>query len=170
MTRGVTPLLAAAGMGFGTNPTRGRFKTDEQAAECVRVLIEGGVDVNQAQDRTRQTALHSAAQRGWVHTVQVLADKGADLEFTDSRGMRAFDMVTGRTEQRGGEPPAGPQKDTLDLLHSLILAKTGHEPTEYKAPAQQPGQGGRGGAVHRVVVEARAARGRVPRRQLRCKR
>jgi len=143
--QGVTPLLAAAGMGFGSNPTRGRFKTDEQAAECVRVLVQAGVDVNQFQDRTRQTALHAAAQRGWLHTVKALAELGADVDFADSRGMRAYDMVAGRGEQRGGEPPAGPQKQTMDLLYSLVVAKTGKPPVEYKAPPQQPGQGGRGG-------------------------
>jgi len=146
--QGVTPLLAAAGSGHGNNPTRGRFKTDDEAAECVRLLVEAGVDVNQA-DRTRQTALHMAAQHAWVHTVQMLADKGADLEFADSRGMRPFDVAAG-PGQRGGGPDASQQQETQELLRKLILAKTGHAPAQSRPAAMGPGGGpggfgGRGG-------------------------
>jgi uncharacterized protein len=146
--QGVTPLLAAAGMGHGANPTRGRFKTDEQAAESVRLLVDAGVDVNQAQDRSRQTALHMAAQHGWPRTVQMLADKGADLELKDSRGMQAYDFASARGERGAADAESGgPQKDARDLLHKLVLARTGHPPVEYKAPAAAPGgAGGRGGA------------------------
>jgi ankyrin repeat protein len=144
--QGVTPLLAAAGMGHGNNPTRGRFKTDDQAAECVQLLVDAGVDVNQS-DRARQTALHAAAQHAWVHTVQVLADKGADLEFADSRGQKPFDAAGG-AGSRGGGPDAAAQKATQDLLRKLILARTGHEPVPSKAPPGPPGGGrvGFGGA------------------------
>jgi ankyrin repeat protein len=144
--QGVTPLLAAAGMGHGTNPTRGRFKTDEQAAECLRVLLEAGVDVNQAQERTRQTALHMAAQHGWPHAVQLLADKGADLEFKDSRGMAAYDFAREQGARGAPDPESGPQKEARDLLRKLVLARTGQLPVEYKpAPGAQGGAGGRGG-------------------------
>lgn len=132
--QGVTPLMAAAGMGHGANPTRGRFKTDAEGAECARLLIEAGADVNHAEERTRQTALHAAAQHGWVKTVQLLADKGADLEFADSRGLHPIDYAAGRQQRGFLEPEAGPQKDTLDLLRKLIIAKTGRQPEEYTGP------------------------------------
>ncbi|HTQ35461.1 MAG TPA: ankyrin repeat domain-containing protein [Steroidobacteraceae bacterium] len=142
--QGVTPLLAAAGSGHGNNPTRGRYKTDDEAAECVRLLVEAGVDVNQT-DRSRQTALHMAAQHAWVHTVQMLADKGADLEFADNRGMRPFDAAGG-PGARGGGPDAAAQKETQDLLRKLILAKTGHAPQESRPAPMGPGGPGRPGA------------------------
>jgi ankyrin repeat protein len=138
--QGVTPLLAAAGSGHGNNPTRGRFKTDEEAAECVRLLVDAGVDVNQT-DRSRQTALHAAAQHAWIHTVQMLADKGADVVFADSRGMRPYDAA-GAGGGRGGGPEPEAQKRTRDLLRKLVVARTGQEPAEYVPPAG--GRGGRG--------------------------
>jgi ankyrin repeat protein len=128
--QGVTPLLAAAGSGHGNNPTRGRFKTDEEAAECIRLLVDAGVDVKQA-DRTKQTAMHFAAQHAWPKAVQVLAEKGADLEAADSRGMHPYDMARGNGAATL-EP--GPQKDTVELLRKLIMAKTG-----------RAGRGGTGG-------------------------
>ncbi len=132
--QGVTPLMAAAGMGHGANPTRGRYKTDEEGAECARLIIEAGADVNHAQERTGQTALHAAAQHGWVKTMQLLADKGADLEFADSRGLHPIDYAAGRQPRGFLEPEAGSQKDAMDLLRKLILAKTGRQPLEYKGP------------------------------------
>ena len=48
---GVTPLMAAAGMGHSFNPTRGRFKTDEQAAEGVEAAAGRGCAINGATGR-----------------------------------------------------------------------------------------------------------------------
>jgi ankyrin repeat protein len=140
---GVTPLMVAAGNGHGANPTRGRYKTDEQAAECVRLLIEAGADVNEA-TRTRQTALHSAAAKGWNETVKVLAAHGADLEAADSGGLRPIDHAAGRSARGFLEPETEAQKDTMKVLRDLIFAKTGREPQEFTPPP--PGQGGPGAA------------------------
>jgi ankyrin repeat protein len=140
---GVTPLMAAAGNGHGANPTRGRYKTDEQAAECVRLLAEAGADVNEA-TRTRVSPLHSAAAKGWNETVKMLAAKGADLELADSSGLRPIDHAAGRTARGFLEPETDAQKDTMKILRDLIVAKTGREPLEFTPPP--PGQGGLGGA------------------------
>ncbi len=162
--QGVTPLMAAAGMGHGANPTRGRFKTDAQAAECARLLIEAGANINEAQDRTRQTALHAAAQHGWGDTVKVLADKGADLEFADSRGLRPYDYASGRSERGYLEPDAGPQRDTMILLRTLITSKTGHAPQEYKgAPLGQTGRPADRGGRETPPDQASAASGGTAR-------
>ena len=144
---GVTPLMAAAGSGHGANPTRGRYKTDAQAAECAKLLIEAGADANEAVARTRVTALHAAAQHGWNETVRLLAAKGADLEFADSTGLRPIDYAAGRTARGFLEPEAGPQKETVKVLRDLIVAKAGREPQEFKGtlPNQNRGTGGAGG-------------------------
>jgi uncharacterized protein len=141
--QGVTPLMAAAGMGHGANPTRGRFKTDAQGAECARLLIEAGANVNAAQERTRQTALHAAAQQGWGATVKLLADRGAELEAPDSRGLRPYDLAAGRSERGFLEPESGPKRETMDMMRAMITAKAGRPPLEYKGPPVPPAPRGR---------------------------
>jgi uncharacterized protein len=141
---GVTPLMVAAGMGHGANPTRGRYKTDEQAAECTQLLLAAGGAINQTVPRTARTALHSAAAHGWTETVKLLAAKGADLEAVDSRGLRPIDHAAGRYERAFLEPEPKPYQETMRTLRELIVAGTGHEPVEFKGPrpGQQRGTGG----------------------------
>jgi hypothetical protein len=138
--------MAAAGNGHGDNPTRGRYKTDEQAAECARLLIAAGADVNEA-TRTRISPLHSAAGKGWNETVKVLAAAGAELEMTDSSGLRPIDHAAGRTARGFLEPETEAQKDTMKIIRDLVFAKTGREPLEFTPPP--PGQGGAGGGPRR---------------------
>ncbi len=141
--------MAAAGSGHGANPTRGRFKTDEQAAECVSLLIDAGVDPNEAVARSGATALHAAAQHSWNETIRALAAKGADLELADSQGMRAIDHARGNGGRGGNDSQTPEQKATVKVLRDLIVAKTGREPLERAAaPAgggRGPGGGGPGG-------------------------
>src|SRR5580698_752821 len=73
---GVTPLMAAAGMGHGFNPTRGRYKTDEQAMEGVKLLQAAGAGIS-GSARDGLTALHAAASHGWDGTVKLLVADGA---------------------------------------------------------------------------------------------
>src|SRR2546430_8388219 len=55
-------------------------------ADVVRVLVQGGANVN-AQERLKHcTALHMAARRGNVLVAQALLDGGADLEARDTLG------------------------------------------------------------------------------------
>jgi ankyrin repeat protein len=141
---GVTPLMAAAGSGHGTNPTRGRFKTDEQGAECAKLLIEAGVDPNEASPRSGATALHAAAEHGWTETIKLLAAKGADLELADSQGMRAIDHARGNGGRSGIDAMTPEQKATVKVIRDLVFAKTGREPqvTVRTAPAGGRGRGG----------------------------
>jgi ankyrin repeat protein len=43
---GVTPLMAAAGVEFGTRVTRGRNRTDEGVLATMRLLLDAGANVN----------------------------------------------------------------------------------------------------------------------------
>jgi hypothetical protein len=136
--------MVAAGQGHGANPTRGRYKTDAQAAECVQLLVAAGANVNEAAPRTGGTALMAAAAHAWVDTVRELAKQGADLEAADRRGLRAIDHAAGRAERGFLEPERAPSNETMQVLRELIVAKTGHEPLETKiAPSQSTrGTGG----------------------------
>ncbi len=146
---GVTPLMAAAGSGHGNNPTRGRFKTDEEGAACAKLLIEAGVNPNEAVARSGATALHAAAQHGWNETIKVLAAQGADLELADSQGMRAIDHARGNGGRSGQDAMSEQQKATVKVLRDLIFAKTGKEPQEFK-PVASPGGRGPGGGPNRA--------------------
>jgi ankyrin repeat protein len=127
---GVTPLMAAAGMGHSFNPTRGRFKTDEQAAESVKLLQEAGATIN-GHDKNGMTALHSAAEHGWNDTVKVLVADGADLQPKDVKGLTPIDHAAGRHERAFLEPEHVKHDDTMELLKGYIVAATGKPPVEF---------------------------------------
>jgi ankyrin repeat protein len=44
-------------------------------------------------DGGRATALHYAAKAGFVKTIEVLLDHGADLDFRDDNGLTPLDWV-----------------------------------------------------------------------------
>ena len=95
---GVTPVMAAAGMGHSFNPTRGRFKTDEEAAASVRLLTAAGAKIDTAAS-DGLTPLHSAAEHGWNDTVKLLIADGAPLEALDGKGLTPLDHAVGRHER-----------------------------------------------------------------------
>jgi len=139
---GVTPLMAAAGTGHSFNPTRGRYKTDQEAAECVRILQLAGANIN-AHDRAGLTALHSAAKHGWDDTVKLLVADGAELQATDNKGLRPIDYAAGHYERAFLEPQPPRRESTIKLLTDLIVASTGHPPLEFAGDLsrQQKGVG-----------------------------
>jgi uncharacterized protein len=127
---GITPLMAAAGLGHSFNPSRGRFKTDDDAAESVKILKEAGASVNGA-DRRGLTALHAAAEHGWNDTVKVLVADGADLQPKDVKGLTPMDHAAGRHERAFLEPEHVKHDDTMALLKGYIVASTGKPPIEF---------------------------------------
>jgi truncated hemoglobin YjbI len=58
----------------------------ESGMAVVRLLVDGGADVNAPDKLKRCTPLHTAARRGYVHVARALLDCGADLEMRDSLG------------------------------------------------------------------------------------
>src|SRR4051812_46559575 len=93
-TRGITPVMAAAGLGSTDADTRGIYITEDVQArsiESLTLLLAAGADIN-AKDGTRGlTALHEAARWGWNDVVQFLVDRGANLDAKDNRGMTPVD-------------------------------------------------------------------------------
>jgi uncharacterized protein len=88
---GVTPLMAAAGLGWGANASR---NVPGAWLDAVRYCLELGADVN-AKDIYNYTALHGAAYRGDNDMVKLLADKGARLDVRSKRGQTVTDMANG---------------------------------------------------------------------------
>ena len=122
---GTTPLMAAAGMGHGNNPTRGRFNTEDDSLAVISVLLDGGANVN-AQAGTGQTAVHAAVQKAWGRVIRLLAENGADLELGDNGGRTPLDYAMGNSGGRGGRGFGGrgggapPNPEMVALLEELL--------------------------------------------------
>jgi ankyrin repeat protein len=118
----VTPLIVAAGFRASPIDTRGRFRTEQEAFEVTRLLLEAGADVN-AVESIGQTAVFGAATQGWNTVVQLLADFGADLEHKDNFGNNVVDAAMGRAGRFGRGSGGDEHVDTAALIEKLIAEK-----------------------------------------------
>jgi len=112
-----TPLMAAAGLGTA-NPLE-EAGTEAEALEAVQMLLELGADVN-AVDSNGDTAMHGAAYGNFPAIVQLLADRGADINIwkrQDTAGRTPLFIAEG---YKAGRPQ--PSKPTIDVLRGLMVA------------------------------------------------
>jgi uncharacterized protein len=139
-TRGITPVMAAAGQGSVDADTRGIYTTEDvqqRSIESLKLLLAAGGDIN-AKDPTRGlTPLHEAARWGWNDVVRFLVDHGANLEAKDSKGMTPVDSALGKTggNSRGGQR-IDVHEDTAALLRKLTAEAAGKTSGGTSAPAQ----------------------------------
>ena len=120
--QGMTPTVAASGMGSIDADTRGYFTTpdvQDRAIASLELLLAKGGALNGRAGRFQQAPLHGAAFWGWNKVVEYLLSKGADVNLTDERGYTAVDYAMGRAQgnSRGGQRKDVHQ-DTADLLTS----------------------------------------------------
>ncbi|KAG1701477.1 hypothetical protein DVH05_010780 [Phytophthora capsici] len=81
--RGLTPLMAAS-----------RAKNTTSVADCVRILISYGADVNiVANTKNKNTALHYAASNNKATAIEVLLDAGANIFARNADGLTALDIA-----------------------------------------------------------------------------
>jgi len=124
---GVTPLMIAAGMGHSFNPSRGRYQTDDDAVEALKILLKAGADINR-RAANGQTAMHAAALKGWNATIRFLAENGAELEPKDSDGKTPLDFANGNHRPQlvnAVNAPTNSFPETAKLLQELIEKATG---------------------------------------------
>ncbi len=76
----VTPLAVAAGIGWVEGVTY--EWSPEENTEAVKMCLDLGIDPNVADDEGR-TALHGAAHKGRLEVIQLLVDRGANLDAHD---------------------------------------------------------------------------------------
>jgi ankyrin repeat protein len=119
---GTTPLMAAAGLSSNEIDTRGRFKTEAEAAEAINVLAKAGADVNAHETRSGQTALHGAALWGWNEVVKTLVANNADLGAKDKKGMTPLDSALGKA---GGHGRGGTRVEVHETTAALIRELSG---------------------------------------------
>ena len=110
----VTPLQAAAGVGygFGFAANSHRYHPAGQL-RAVKYLIEDlGVDVNE-RDHRGYSAVHHAAARGDNEMINYLVSKGANVTFVSRNGQTTVDLANGPVQR------IEPFPETIDLLVSL---------------------------------------------------
>ncbi len=135
---GVTPLAAAAGIGWVEGVTTEH--STEETVEAVKLLLELGLDPNY-QAETGRTPLHGAAHKGATEVVKVLVAGGARLDLrdfgnTDNRGSpelaahtwQAIDYADGLV--RVGVQSAIPHPETAAVLRQLMLDQGLEAPPE----------------------------------------
>jgi uncharacterized protein len=113
---GITPVMAAAGLGTKEEDTTGRKKTEPEAIASIKLCLDAGADVNGA-DNQGQTALHGAAQKGWDQVVQFLVDHGAKLDVKDKRGHTPLDAAMGLLGNGGFD---GSRRDVHESTAALL--------------------------------------------------
>jgi len=135
---GVTPLMAAAGM--GVSPRDRRIDTsgdvEQRVIATLELLLGAGADINarivseysksarigrpsSMTEREGQTALFGAVKWAWADVVAWLLAHGADPGSADARGLTPLDAALGRTGGRDNtvsEPIA-------ELLRARLAAR-----------------------------------------------
>jgi ankyrin repeat protein len=116
----VTPLMAAAGVGTSGVDTRGKYKTQAEASEAIRLLVAAGANVNAA-DVRGLTALHGAALLGSDDVIRTLVAANARLDAKDKRGLTPLDMALGKGGGLGrGGSGAVEHPSTAELIRQLL--------------------------------------------------
>jgi len=136
MPNGATPLMLAAGMNSTSNASRrgvrvvdfGKVEPESQALETVKAVLSVGGDVNAA-TVAGDTALHGAAAMGYNTVIQLLVDRGAQLNAKNKRGLTPLGALLGggrggrgrgaAAVDAGDNPAVGPSSGTIALLRQL---------------------------------------------------
>jgi ankyrin repeat protein len=121
--QGITPVMAAAGLGSVDADTRGLYTTfdvQQRSIDSLELLLKAGADINAPGGRRQQTPLTAAAFWGWNDVVQYLFDHGAKLDVKDSGGKTPIDAALGKAggNSRGGQR-IDVHEDTAALLRKL---------------------------------------------------
>ena len=110
----VTPLQAAAGVGYGFGfAANSHHYAESGMLPAVQYLVEhAGADVN-AVDADGNSAVHHAAARGDNEMIEYLVSKGADVTAVARSGQTTADMANGPVQR------VSPFPDTVALLEKL---------------------------------------------------
>lgn len=119
---GVTPVLAAAGLGtLAAGEVAG---TEEEVLEVLAWLVKIGCDVN-AVDKNGETAMHAAAYKNLPKVVQFLAEHGAKLEVWNTKDKYGWTPLLIAEGFRPGN--FKPSFETITAIHQVMRA-SGVEP------------------------------------------
>ena len=132
---GVTPLMAAAGLGMEPSPRFNPSATDAQdrSIATLEILLAAGADVNTRitdvksrtarmgrgstlPERGGQSALFGATQWAWPRVVQYLVDHGAEVAIVDDRGVSPLKAALGQ----GGSADNRPSPAVAKILQTAM--------------------------------------------------
>jgi ankyrin repeat protein len=129
-----TALMAAAGVGAtagggggaGQGSDRrgvnlidgGRFEPEARVLETVIAVISQAADVN-ATNESGETALHGAASQLLPAVVQLLADKGAQLNAKNKKGQTPLAMLSKDSNPTTAPNVIAAKKATVEMLRKL---------------------------------------------------
>ena len=129
MKDGTTPLMAAAGLGI-TPPAQderrgtdrrglaildgGKVEPESQVLEAVSTALALGADINGA-NPAGDTIVHIAAAQGYDSVLRLLAERGADLNVANKRGLTPLGALVGRS----GSSARSARQQTIALLRTL---------------------------------------------------
>jgi uncharacterized protein len=116
---GMTPLMAASGLGVSPRDTRGSYGPDAQdnSIAYLKVLLQAGANINARvtdtsshtaiiarpsamTNRQGQTAIYGAINWAWPRVVQFLLENGADVTVKDAAGKTLADALKGNAGGR----------------------------------------------------------------------
>ncbi|MGD2168578.1 MAG: ankyrin repeat domain-containing protein, partial [Gammaproteobacteria bacterium] len=132
---GITPLMAAAGLGSVECDPRGygggiphylSADVEQASIRALEVLLEAGADINAVTTSALagaraagRTALFGAAFWGWNDVVEYLVGRGARVDVTDESGLTAIDSALGRAGGHGRGSTIEVFEDTAQLLRQF---------------------------------------------------
>jgi ankyrin repeat protein len=115
---GVTPLIAAAGLGtLAAGEVAG---TEEEVLESLAWLVEIGQDVN-AVDKNGETAMHAAAYKNLPKVVAFLADHGAEIEVWNQEDKHGWTPLLIAEGFRPGN--FKPSFETIAAIHEVMRSE-----------------------------------------------
>ena len=114
---GVTPLIAAAGLGtLAAGEVAG---TEEEVLEVLEWLVTLGADVN-AVDKNGETAMHAAAYKNLPKVIEFLAAHGAKIELWNQKNKYGWTPLLIAEGFRPGN--FKPSFETIAAIHKTMRA------------------------------------------------
>jgi ankyrin repeat protein len=112
---GVTPLIAAAGLGtLAAGEVAG---TEDEVVEVLEWLVKIGADVNAA-DKNGETAMHAAAYKNLPKAVEFLAANGAKIEVWNQKNKHGWTPLLIAEGFRPGN--FKPSFETIAAIHKVM--------------------------------------------------
>jgi ankyrin repeat protein len=131
-----TPLIAACGIGVGSDAANEVAGEEPEVLEAAQYLLSLGADVN-AVDANGETAMHAAALKNLPKVVQFLADKGAKVEIWNRKNKYGWTPLMIAEGHRPGN--FKPSFETIAALRQVMLAAGVTPPADVTPVAAEKG-------------------------------